>query len=83
LVSRVRQDRKEECEGCLLLCGVHEGASGPSRVLGEVPLTDVGVVALELVEEFVSCREPSVWFADTWDSVDYELLESVVSDEVE
>jgi hypothetical protein len=52
-------------------------------VLWEVPLSDVGVVALELLEEFVRRRESSVWLADAWDAVDYELLEAVVADEVE
>ena len=46
-------------------------------------MSDVGVVALELLEEFVRCRESSVRLADAWDAVDYELLEAVVSDEVE
>jgi hypothetical protein len=47
-------------------------------VLGEVPLMDVSVVALELVEEFVRRWEAAVGFTDARDSVDDELLESVV-----
>jgi len=51
-------------------------------VFGKVPLADVGVVALELFEKFVRGWEAAVWFVDTRDSVDDELVEPVVTDEV-
>jgi hypothetical protein len=74
VVSSIIQDREEEGEEHLLLCGIHEGTSGPSGVLREVPLPDVGIVVLELVEEFVCSWEASVWLADAGDAVDDELL---------
>jgi hypothetical protein len=43
----------------------------------------MGIVALELFEEFVRGWESTVWFADTGDAVDDELLEAIVADEVE
>jgi hypothetical protein len=52
-------------------------------MLREVPLADVSIVALELVEEFVCSWEASIWFADAGNAIDDELLETVVADEVE
>ena len=49
-------------------------------MLGEVPLSDVGVVPLELFEEFIRGWEAAVGFTDAWDSVDDELAEPVVAD---
>jgi hypothetical protein len=40
----------------------------------------MGVVALELIEEFVRSWELTVWFADVRDAVDDELLEAIVTD---
>jgi hypothetical protein len=44
---------------------------------------DVGIVTLELGEEFIGGRESAIWLADAWDSVDDEFVEPVVPDEVE
>jgi hypothetical protein len=52
-------------------------------VLGEVPLTDVGIVTLKLCEEFVRGWEAAVLFSDTWDPIDDELAEAIITDEVE
>jgi hypothetical protein len=43
----------------------------------------MGVVSLELVEEFVGRWEAAVGFADAWDSIYDEFLEAVVSYKVE
>jgi len=83
MVSGVIRDRKEKGEGRLLLRGIHEGPSGPSGVLGEVPLTDMGIVSLELVKEFICRWEAAVGFADAQDPIYYKLLEAVVPNEVE
>ena len=82
-VSTIWRDGEEKSEGCFLLCCVHKGPSRPSGVLGEVPLSDMGVVSLELVEEFVGRWEAAVGFADAWDSIYDEFLEAVVSYKVE
>jgi hypothetical protein len=52
-------------------------------MLGEVPLSDVGVVLLELFEEFGHGWEAAIGFTDTWDSIDNKLAEPVVADQVE
>ena len=52
-------------------------------MLGEVPLTDMGIVALELCEELISHWESAIWLADAWDPVDDEFVEAVIADEVE
>jgi hypothetical protein len=48
----------------------------------EVPLLYVGVVALEFGEEFIGTREASIRLADARDSVNDELAEAIISDEV-
>ena len=45
-------------------------------------MPNVGVVALELCEEFVGIRESAIWFAEARDSVDDELAETVITNEV-
>ena len=43
----------------------------------------MGIISLELGKEFVGCRESAIRLADTGDSVDYELAEAIIADEVE
>jgi hypothetical protein len=49
-------------------------------MLGEVPLSDVGVVLLEFFEEFICSWEAAIGFGDAQDSIDYELMEPIVAD---
>jgi len=57
--------------------------AGCSGVLGEVPLTDMGIVALELSKEFVRSGEASIWFTDARNSINNKFAKSVISDKVE
>jgi hypothetical protein len=44
---------------------------------------DVGIVSLELHKEFGCSWELAIGLADIWDTVDDELAESVIADEIE
>ena len=82
MVSGIVWDREKKHEGGLLLGGVLECPLCPCWVLREIPLSDVGIVMLRLFEEFGRGGKASVWFADAWDSIDNELAESIILDEV-
>jgi hypothetical protein len=44
---------------------------------------DVGIISLELCEEFIGSGESTVGFANAGDSIDNEFVEAIISDEVE